>query len=222
MTESAPTDTAAQILALRSQGAERFDPVGLHYLEALLRRAQTQQGTARHILDGKLERALAAYTQQLEQKQSATNGTCAAPAASPGPLHALVQHLAQHIPDHGGAQITEPPGARTELKSVRYFRGTWSRLSADRQVTHALNQAPKNAGPINSHMVVLRSLALMRDIAPGYLNHFMTYVDTLLCLDEVEKAPLPSARAAAGTGTGASEKKPRAPRARPRPSGTAS
>ncbi len=220
MTESGPTDTAAQIHALRSQGAERCDPVGLHYLEALLRRAHTQQGTARQILDGKLEQALAAYTQQLELKQSATNGTSAAPAATPGPLHTLVQQLAQHIPDHGGAQVTEPPGARTELKSVRYFRGTWSRLSADRQVTHALNQAPKNAGPINSHMVVLRSLALMRDIAPDYLNHFMTYVDTLLCLDEVEKAPLPSARAAAGTG--ASEKKPRAPRARPRPSGTAS
>ncbi len=213
MTESAPSDTDAQIHALRSQGAERFDPVGLHYLEALLRRAQTQQGTARRILDGKLERALAAYTQQLEQKQSATNGTSAAPAASPGPLHALVQQLAQHIPDHGDAQITEPPGARTELKSVRYFRGTWARLSADRQVTHALNQAPKNAGPINSHMVVLRSLALMRDIAPDYLNHFITYVDTLLCLDEVEKAPPPSART---TSAGTSEKKPRAARVRSR------
>jgi hypothetical protein len=33
-------------------------------------------------------------------------------------------------------------------------------------------------------MLVLRSLGLMRDISPDYLNRFMGYVDTLLCLDE--------------------------------------
>lgn len=213
MTESAATDTAEQIHALRNQGADRFDPVGLHYLEVLLRRTQSQHGPARRILDGTLERALAAYTHKLEQKPSATRDTATTQAATPGPLHGLVQHLAQHIPANGDNPVAEPPGAHTELKSVRYSRGTWARLSADRQVTQALNQAPKNAGPINSHAVVLRSLALMRDIAPGYLNHFMTYVDTLLCLNDAEKAPLPSTRTTAG---GTSEKKPRAPRARPR------
>jgi hypothetical protein len=32
-------------------------------------------------------------------------------------------------------------------------------------------------------MLVLRSLGLMRDISPDYLNRFMGYVDTLLILD---------------------------------------
>jgi hypothetical protein len=36
-------------------------------------------------------------------------------------------------------------------------------------------------------MLVLRSLALMRDISPDYLNRFMSYADTLLCLDQCEK-----------------------------------
>jgi hypothetical protein len=81
-----------------------------------------------------------------------------------------------------------------ELKSVRYFRNTWSRLSAEKQVTQALGQAPKNAGPINSHVVALRSLALMRDTSPDYLNRFMSYVDTLLCLDLGDKATLPTAK----------------------------
>jgi hypothetical protein len=45
-------------------------------------------------------------------------------------------------------------------------------------------QAPQNAGPINSHMLVLRSLGLMRDASPDYLSRFMGYVDTLLFLEE--------------------------------------
>ena len=64
-----------------------------------------------------------------------------------------------------------------------WMAAPWSRLSAEKQVVQALGQAPKNAGPINSHVVALRSLALMRDISPDYLNRFMCYADTLLCLD---------------------------------------
>jgi hypothetical protein len=83
------------------------------------------------------------------------------------------------------------------LKSIRYFRNTWSKLSVDRQVNKALDQAPKNAGPINSHMLVLRSLALMRELSPDYLNRFMSHVDTLLCLDQVDQAKQSTIRQAA-------------------------
>jgi hypothetical protein len=34
---------------------------------------------------------------------------------------------------------------------------------------------------------VLHSLALMRDISPDYLNRFLSYVDTLLCLEQVDR-----------------------------------
>lgn len=211
MTESRPTDATAQIHALRSQGADQFDPVGLHYLEVLSRRASTQQGPVRRVLDGKLAQTLAAYTQKLEQRQNAANPATGAPPNHPGPLGELVQYLAQHNPANGDGLTGELPGARPELKVVRNFRGTWARLSAERQVTQALSQAPQNAGPINSHRVVLQSLALMRDIAPDYLNHFMTYVDTLLCLDEAQQAPRPGARS---TATSLHNRKPQAPRKR--------
>jgi hypothetical protein len=81
-------------------------------------------------------------------------------------------------------------GAPSELKSVKYFRNTWSKLSVDQQVKHAMLQAPQNAGPINSHMVSLRSLTLMRDISPDYLNRFMTYMDSLSCLDQADRKPI--------------------------------
>lgn len=102
-------------------------------------------------------------------------------------LNALVRRLEHHAPDHADARAAEHAGARPELKTIRNFRNTWSKLSADKQVAQALEQAPRNAGPINSHMLVLRSLALMRDISPDYLNRFMSYADTLLCLDQGEK-----------------------------------
>jgi hypothetical protein len=98
-------------------------------------------------------------------------------------LAALARHMAQHAQESPDPSQLGGHSTRPELKSIRYFRNTWSKLSAEKQVTQALQQAPKNAGPINSHMLVLRSLALMREISPDYLNRFMSYADTLLRLD---------------------------------------
>jgi len=96
----------------------------------------------------------------------------------------LVLSMSQDSPYLVMAPVQGQTGSRVELKSIKYFRNTWSKLSADKQVTQALGQAPKNAGPINSHRLVLHSLVLMRDISPDYLNRFVSYVDTLICLDQ--------------------------------------
>lgn len=103
------------------------------------------------------------------------------------PLGALLRQLEQHVPEQSGSPFMRSPGARRELKTMRTFKQTLSKLSVHKQVAQALEQAPKNAGPINSHMLVLRSLALMRDISPDYLNRFITYADALLCLEQGEK-----------------------------------
>jgi hypothetical protein len=110
----------------------------------------------------------------------ASNEQCAS-------LGALTRQLDQHTADHADARVAINAEARPELKAIRNARNTWAKLSVDKQVAQALQQAPKNAGPINSHMLVLRSLAMMRDISPDYLNRFMSYADTLLCLDQGEK-----------------------------------
>jgi hypothetical protein len=104
-------------------------------------------------------------------------------------LGALVKQLEQHTPTNADTRPQANAGARFELKAIRHFRSTWAKLSVDKQVAQALGQAPKNAGPINSHMLVLRSLALMREVSPDYLNRFMSYADTLLSLEQCEKEP---------------------------------
>lgn len=166
--------------------AERFDPVGFRFIEILAERTSAHQGRTRAILDARLQEAVAAYQLRFERARDAAKdaGAVPIPGAQEGALRALVRHMEAHAPADLDVRAGEPTASRSELKSVRYFRKTWAKLSADKLVTQALNQAPRNAGPINSHMVVLRSLALMRDTAPDYLNRFMSYVDTLLCLEQ--------------------------------------
>jgi hypothetical protein len=91
-------------------------------------------------------------------------------------------------PAHHAVSRTKATGdSGLELKTVRESRATWARMSVDKQLALAMKQGPKNAGPINSHNLVLRSLAMMQEISPGYLSCMVSYVDTLLFLDPGEK-----------------------------------
>lgn len=80
------------------------------------------------------------------------------------------------------APASRPPRA-VEMKSVQQFRQSWQRMKVQDQVEHALSQGPANAGPLNSHRLVLRTLGLMQELSPAYLHHFMSHLDTLLQLD---------------------------------------
>ncbi|MBK7954209.1 MAG: DUF2894 domain-containing protein [Candidatus Accumulibacter sp.] len=103
----------------------------------------------------------------------------------------LTRYIAQHSPEDVDGGLAGDIGSHSELKSMRYFRNTWAKLSVDRRVAQAIEQGPKNAGPLNSHRLVLRSFALMRDISPDYLNRFVSYVDTLLWLDQADRKNRP-------------------------------
>jgi hypothetical protein len=193
--DSAP-DFLALIATLRQAGAGQFDAVRLHYLEVLAQRALAHRGGIRHLLDLRLAAALARFQERLESAQADADATIALlpGAEDKATLAALVRELQQHAADTGHARADDNVGAPVELKTLRQFRTTWSRLSSDKLFVQALEAAPTNAGPINSHMLVLRSLELMRAISPDYLNRFISYADTLLCLDECDKKKTPPAK----------------------------
>ena len=162
--------------ALRASGAARVDAVSWHYIEALNQRMQALSGPAQLLLLAKLQEAV----QRLEARMSTACEPHAAPAAMPSPLATLLQDMrSKNAPQAGG----KTPGWPSENPRIQQFRKQLSKISVQKQVSQAIAQAPQNAGPINSHMLVLRSLGLMRDISPDYLNRFMGYVDTLLILD---------------------------------------
>ncbi|MDR6535181.1 DUF2894 domain-containing protein [Variovorax soli] len=184
-------DPAAMIETCRARGDHRRDPVRFHFIETLARRAAAHHGEARRILDGKLLELLAAYTADDSGQASGAEGLPDAARkaqATRGPLAELVDAIGRPASAQGeGAAASGPvPGLSSsshELKTLRYFRSTWSRLSADRRLTQTLAAVPENAGPLNSHHLVHRALMLMRELSPEYLHRFMAHVDALLWLD---------------------------------------
>ena len=187
------------IIELRKAGADQVDPVRLHYLEALAARADAQQDHVKELLSKKLAKATVELSDRINEivAKAGTSDVAHSPAVQPRTLLVeLTRYLLEHTHDASLQPQANQIGMRSELKAVRQFRSTWSKLSADKQLNHELDQAPKNAGPINSHMLVLRSLALMRDISPDYLNRFISYADTLVYLDAIENQKQARAKSA--------------------------
>jgi hypothetical protein len=230
----------ARLAALRAHGAATADPVGLRFAEALARRSAGHSGEAGRLLQARLDGALAA----LEARVAALSP--AAPAAprtpQPGPLHALVQQLAARhgTPPAPAPQAAAPrrtqaggapaaaaaPAARAELQALQFFRDTWTELKVTRQLNQSLAQPPQNAGPLNSHRLVLRALERLQALSPAYLQHFMAQVDALFWLTQANPhiAATPPAGAVADGERKAdnkadhkAEKKRRPSRAKPAP-----
>jgi hypothetical protein len=230
-------DVQQQIALLQQRGGAQLDPIGMHQLQALARRASAHQGRVRQLLEAKLAVALGAFNDRLAglvaqpaQGMMPCRTACPHPSLPPAgegaaaglsiqvpprrtPLAELAADLAQLAAARSAGGVIESAGTaatglRPELAATSYFRSTWSRLSIEKRVTQAIAQAPKNAGPINSHQLILRSLALMRELSPDYLNRFTTYADALLSLDQLDK----KAQAASKKATVAS-------RSRKKPSG---
>ena len=203
-TDSEP-DFDAAIAVLRARGAQRVDPIGLHFIESLARRAAAQQGAVRSVLHGKLAVALAACGERLSRAAAdadadtdtrIASGRQSIPHATPSPLADLVLHIqqqgrhraVQNVPvraAEAGEAGVHPGviGTRGELPALQFFRATWARLRMRRQLTQSLAKVPENAGPLHSDRLVLRALQTMQDLSPAYLSRYMAYVDALFWLD---------------------------------------
>ena len=187
--EETACKAAATIDAWRRRGDHRRDPIRFRFIETMARRAEGLDGEARRVLDERVAGLLADYAAKLAE--AARDDAPAAPLPTkpePGPLAALAARLGG--PATPGADRVP---AVDELRTLKRFRSTWSKLSADRRLTQSLAKVPQNAGPLNSHQLVHRSLTLMRDVSPEYLGRFMGYVDTLLWMEQLGTAMAPAA-----------------------------
>ncbi len=226
MATGTPTPIAAptpELDALHALGAAEHDPVRLAYLSALARRISAQPAAIRAPLQQKLTADIARFAADLAARP-AKPVPCAATDSSP--LSTLLAYLREQGETPLGPNLAATPASRPslptvdaekpakstprigeaapELKAIAYFRDAWSRLSTEQQLTQTLAQAPENAGPMNSQHLVLRSLQIMRDIAPDYLQGFMSYIDTLIWLEQADPSKAPGSKHA--------DKKPRTAR----------
>ena len=192
MADSEPTITET-LDAWRARGADWLDPVRFRFLEAMARRAISHDGEARRLLDERLNRLLAVYHADLAKAAEAKREKTPSSAPVAGGLTELLAHVAERT----GVAAGGATAGASELKSLRYFRSTWSRLSADRRLNQSQAKMPENAGPLNSQHLVHRAITLMRDVSPEYLNRLMAYVDTLSWIEQANlstPAPAPATK----------------------------
>lgn len=190
----------ATLDAWRECGADRLDPIRFHFIEALDRRAAGHSGEARRLLDDRLYKLIEAYADDLERAASKaadagtgtgidTTSTAASSGETPrGALAELVDYIA-HAPADGNNPATGNAAPRRpsypELEALDYFRDTSSKVRSEKQLRQSLKKAPDNAGPLNSSSLVHRSLSLMRELSPGYLQQFLSYVDALSWMEQM-------------------------------------
>ena len=63
----------------------------------------------------------------------------------------------------------------------------------DDHLRHVMAEVPDDAGPMHSTVLVHRAIAVMHEVAPGYLQHFLGYADALAALERLCPAPAAAA-----------------------------
>ncbi len=187
------------LAAWRERGFDRLDPVRYHFIEALAKRAGTHSGEARRLLDQRLSELLQAYRDRgaghTDDSGAATDKAVRDCGAHSGSLAGLASYIASQAPKGGVALEIHDPGSQdashSELSAIDYFRDVWSRVGARQLLRQSQAQVPENAGPLNSTNLVHRSLALMRDLSPEYLHHFLSYVDALSWMEQLSDGGTP-------------------------------
>ena len=175
--------------------------VRLQMAAALEKRAAGQGGEVRRLLDDRL--ALLAREPVVDCAGNASRE--AHSEADKSSLLPSLSALAVLLAEAAAARSHAVPA----VDAVDQFRRIWSTVRTESQLRQSMQQAPDNAGPLNSAALVHRAIALMRGISPGYLQHFLSYVDDLSSIE----ALFGSASAAKETPRVASAKK----RAKTRP-----
>ncbi len=200
MSEAAEQGAGAlqeRIAALRSEGAWRRDPMRFLALEALARRLPGQPPAVQDLLRRKLQAGVCDFMERIAAEPPPPAAQEGAQAASSA-LAQLNAYLRQATRAARPASQEGQDAGDDQLASARRFRQAWDRVATLDRVEQAVSRKPANAGPLNSHMLVLRTLDLMRELSPEYLRRFVGYAESLQWLEQARPAAPRAAAKAAG------------------------
>ena len=130
-----------------------------------------------HQANSENRRALAALTNQLNGENSHGDKASAT---------SLSQRLRQQENAVNHSISTRHSHPAGELKSIVDFRDSWNGMRRRQLVEDSVTQGPRDAGPLNPERLAIRSLSAMQELSPQYLNRFVSYVETLLWLQQID------------------------------------
>lgn len=188
---SADPAALAQLQAWRESHADRVDPARFELIASLAQRAQRYTGSARTQLDARLAQLIAAYA-QLASVQAPKR---VAADAAESPLQSLLLQLTADPLQYqlplatsntaaGGTDSTDSNEAAL-MPALDEFQQLWSRIRIDSLLRQCLDSLPEDAGPLHSSVLTYRAMALMQEISPEYLQHFIAYVDVLTWMEQL-------------------------------------
>jgi hypothetical protein len=187
---------------LRGAGAARLDPVRFAVLQGISRRIGDHDAKVQQQLMAKLQAGVAEFRQRLEPVMAVQAGVASAAMtkgrSARSPLAQVNEHIRATLAAREDPAVPGEPRRAGELPNARRFRQAWAVVRTLDEVQQALARKPAQAGPLNSHALVLHSLALMQELSPDYLRRFLAYAESLQWLQQArEQLPKPRAKATA-------------------------
>jgi len=198
VTNASTPDIQHTLDAWREQGQDRRDPVRFQLIQTMATRAASiSESTAKRALNRRLDQLVQQYQALLD-----TMSASAVAAPPKGPHESALTPLLAGLTTRTPAESTDTLASNLgnlrerypELPVLDEFRAVWSRVSVNRQVRQSEEQVHQNAGPLNSNHLVHRTLAFMRDVSPGYLHQFLSYMDTLAWVEQLQIDNAPPAK----------------------------
>jgi len=94
-------------------------------------------------------------------------------------------------PKPSPSQSAEPETSAGPLKSLKAsqtMRVHQQRRAVEKRVELAIAEGPESPGPLNPQMLAIKALTMMRELSPQYLNRYVSYLDTLFWVEQLDTA----------------------------------
>lgn len=177
---------AADLAALRRRidgwreaGSDRADPVGFHRLDALLRRCESADAAVQAILQPRIDALAEAHADAISHKASASAFDDARPLAMLVAECDARRGGGVEVQPEAGQHAPATPRSQPQAPALEQARQLWTAVRTERQLRQSLRKPHEDTGPLNSAQLVNRMLLRMGEASPGYLEHFIGYVDVL-------------------------------------------
>jgi hypothetical protein len=92
------------------------------------------------------------------------------------------------VDDDVDANSSHEDSAARPLKASQTMRVHQQRRAAEKRIELAIAEGPESPGPLNPQMLAIKALTIMRDISPEYINRYVSYLDTLFWVEQLDTA----------------------------------